>query len=72
MIGEINRNVQIVAAKVRKSRKEKSKSQEQVARKLSISQNAYSKLETGKTKLTVLNLSMIADYLGIEVTELLA
>ncbi|MDN3551239.1 helix-turn-helix domain-containing protein [Mucilaginibacter aquaedulcis] len=71
MGGEIDSKVKNVASNVRKSRKAKGKSQEQVARRLQISQNAYSKLETGKTKLTLLNLMVIADYLEIEVSELL-
>lgn len=51
--------------------KKKNKSQQQVANKLKISQNDYSKLELGKTKLNLNQLLTIADYLEINVLELI-
>lgn len=46
-------------------------SQEYMAAKMGIGQNAYSKLELGKTKITLDRLFAIADVLGVTVIELL-
>lgn len=47
-------------------------SQQEVADALNMSQNAYSLLETGKTKLDVERLHLIAKFYKISVIELLA
>lgn len=46
-------------------------SQEYMAAKMGTCQNAYSKIELGKTQLTVEHLFYIADALGVEMEELL-
>lgn len=46
-------------------------SQEYVANELGISQNAYSKLESGKTEISVKRVYEIALVLGISIYELL-
>lgn len=63
--------IERVIVNLRINRKKKTKSQQQVAKKLNISQNAYSKLELGKTKLNLLQLIIIGEYLEIDVAELL-
>ena len=50
MKSDIDISLQKVALNIKKSRKNKGKSQEQVAKKLKVSQNAYSKLEREKPK----------------------
>jgi len=52
-------------------RKEKGYSQENIAKMLQISQNAYYKIERGNTKLTLIRFLQIADILEIESTELI-
>ncbi len=61
-----------VAATIRKQRELKNYTQEYVAFKLSISQNAYSKIELGYTQITLERLFQIADVLEIDVIELIA
>lgn len=46
-------------------------SQAYLAQRMGITQKAYSKIETGETKLTVQHLIQIADILEVELTELL-
>lgn len=61
----------MVLQNIRKLRERDFISQEYMAAKLGIGQNAYSKIELGKTNLTVEKLFYIADVLGVEATELL-
>ena len=70
-MSDIEIRLQSVAFNIRKSRKDKRKSQGQVARSLKVSQNAYSKLECGKTQLTLKNLMIIGEYLNISIFDLL-
>lgn len=60
-----------IAAKIRVQRMIKGYSQEYMAFRLDISQNAYSKLERGETKLTVRRFYEIAEILEISIDNLL-
>ncbi|AOM75953.1 helix-turn-helix domain-containing protein [Pedobacter steynii] len=60
-----------IAAKIRVQRMIKGYSQEYMAFRLDISQNAYSKLERGETKLTVRRFYEIAEILEISIDSLL-
>ena len=55
---------------IRNTRRNKNFSQEYMAYKLNISQNAYSKIESGKCKCTVYRLKLIADLLEIDPRDL--
>jgi transcriptional regulator with XRE-family HTH domain len=67
----INSKIKAIAAAIRKKRESKNYTQEYLAYKLNISQNAYSKIELGYTKITVERLFQIADVLEITASELL-
>ena len=56
---------------IRTQRDIKGFSQLYVATKLKMSQNAYSKIELGRTKLTVSTLLEIAEILNMQVIELI-
>lgn len=71
MSNKINFKVKAIAATIRKKREAKNYTQEYLAYKLSISQNAYSKIELGYTKITVERLLQIAEVLETEAGELL-
>jgi transcriptional regulator with XRE-family HTH domain len=71
MSTKINFKVKAIAATIRKKREAKNYTQEYLAYKLNISQNAYSKIELGYTKITVERLFQIADVLEINAAELL-
>jgi transcriptional regulator with XRE-family HTH domain len=60
----ITMKIRSVAANIRKQREAKNYTQEYLAAKLKISQNAYSKIELGYTKITLERLFQIADILG--------
>jgi transcriptional regulator with XRE-family HTH domain len=60
-----NLRVKTVAANIRKIREHRNYTQEYLAAKLKISQNAYSKIELGYTKITVDRLFRIADILEV-------
>jgi transcriptional regulator with XRE-family HTH domain len=57
--------------RIRKLREAKEFKQEDIAHSLEISQKAYSKIETGATKLSVERLIEIANLLEVDVAELL-
>lgn len=61
----------IVAGNIRKIREFRNYTQDYLAAKLSISQNAYSKIELGYSKLTLDRLFQIAIILEVEVIQLL-
>lgn len=63
---------EIVAANIRKIREFRNYTQDYLAAKLTISQNAYSKIELGYSKLTVERLFHIASVLDVKVTDLIA
>ena len=60
-----------VASNIRRVREYRNYTQDYVARKIGISQNAYSKLELGFHKLSLERLFQIADVLDVESTALL-
>jgi transcriptional regulator with XRE-family HTH domain len=63
--------VKAVAANIRNKREDLNYTQEYLAAKLSISQNAYSKIELGYTKITVERLFQIADILETDLMDLI-
>ncbi|MGY3054553.1 transcriptional regulator with XRE-family HTH domain [Pedobacter sp. UYEF25] len=65
-------HVKDVASNIRKIREYKGYTQDYLAAKLKISQNAYSKLELGYSKLTVDRLFKIANILGLEAKLLIS
>lgn len=60
-----------VANNIRRVREYRNYTQDYVARKIGISQNAYSKLELGFHKLSLERLFQIADVLDVDSTALL-
>lgn len=56
----------MLGEKIEKIRKIKGISQEYIASKLSISQNAYSKMERGEIKITAQHIPLICDLLEID------
>lgn len=56
---------------IRKKREELKVSQEAVAFALNMSQAAYSKIERNESKLKVVQVYVIAEYLGVSIYELL-
>ena len=64
--------IKAIAANIRKTREKRNYTQEYLAYKLSISQNAYSKIELGYTKITLERLFQIADILEIDAIALLS
>ncbi|WP_231425553.1 helix-turn-helix domain-containing protein [Pedobacter sp. Leaf250] len=60
-----------VAGNIRKIREYRDYTQDYLAAKLKISQNAYSKIELGYSKLTIDRLFQISTILEVEVTHLL-
>ena len=65
------KQMQSIATKIRQAREQKNYSQEYLASKIGISQNAYSKLELGYSKITLDRFFHIAMLLEIDVTDLL-
>ncbi|RCH54509.1 XRE family transcriptional regulator [Mucilaginibacter hurinus] len=68
---DLSLKIKTVEANIRRHREEKNYTQEYLAAKLKISQNAYSKIELGYTKITLERLFQIAAVLGTGVNELL-
>jgi len=60
-----------VAAKIRKIREGKNYSQDYLAAKLGISQNAYSKIELGYSNITLSRLASISDILEVDWVEII-
>lgn len=71
MSNKLNAKIKAIAAVIRKKREERNYTQEYLAYKLNISQNAYSKIELGYTKITVERLFQIAEVLEMDAAELL-
>lgn len=67
----LENKVKIVAKNIREIRESKKYTQEYLAAKLRISQNAYSKIELGYSRLTVNRLIQIAEILDVEIINLL-
>jgi len=64
-------NIDVIAANIKKARLHRNYSQDYLAAKLHISQNAYSKVELGQTRVTLERLDIIADVLQVEVSSLM-
>jgi len=60
-----------VARNIRKIREYRDYTQDYLAAKLKISQNAYSKIELGYSRLTIERLFQVAEILDIQATQLL-
>lgn len=71
MTESLSSKVKLVAFNIRKQREEKNYTQEYLAAKLKISQNAYSKIELGYTKITLERLFQIADILETSISHLI-
>ncbi len=63
--------IKTVAVNIRKIREFRNYTQEYLAVKLDISQNAYSKIELGYTKITLERLYQIAQILDVDLIELI-
>jgi transcriptional regulator with XRE-family HTH domain len=64
-------NLDFILINIRRIRTQEYLSQDYMAAKMSIGQNAYSKIELGKTRITVERLFEIAGALGVDVSDLL-
>ena len=67
----LNIRVKAVAINIRNKREKLNYTQEYLAAKLGISQNAYSKIELGYTKITIERLFEMADILETDLMELI-
>ena len=67
-----SKQLAVICKTIRQTRVSLGYSQQYVAGKLYISQNAYSKIEAGITKLTVDTLFTLAHILGINIIELIS
>lgn len=63
--------IRTVANNIRSIREHRNYTQEYLAAKLRISQNAYSKIELGYTKLTIDRLFLVANILEVDPVELI-
>lgn len=71
MNNNYRKEMQRIAFKIRKVREYKNYSQEYLASKIGISQNAYSKIELGYSKITLDRLFHIANLLDVDTQELM-
>ena len=71
MNSSIESKIKSVASNIRKIREYRDYTQEYLALKLGISQNAYSKIELAYTRITVERLIQIAQILEVESVDLL-
>lgn len=60
-----------VAANIRKIRQDKNYKQDYLAAKLDMSQNAYSKIELGRSNITLSRLIQIAEVLEVDMLSIL-
>nr|WP_294942504.1 helix-turn-helix transcriptional regulator [uncultured Mucilaginibacter sp.] len=67
----LNFKVKAVATNIRNKREELNYTQEYLAAKLNISQNAYSKIELGYTKITLERLFQISEVLETDLMDLI-
>lgn len=67
----LSAKIKAVAVNLRKVREYRNYTQEYLAMKLDISQNAYSKIELGYTKITLERLFQIATILDVGLMELM-
>jgi len=68
---ELHPTMRCIIANIKSIRNQKAYSQDYLAAKLHITQNAYSKLELGKTQLSIPALYQIAGILEVDVRQLL-
>jgi transcriptional regulator with XRE-family HTH domain len=68
----LNLRVKNVSANIRRIREKRNYTQEYLAAKLRISQNAYSKIELGYTKITVERLFAIAHVLEVDPVDVIS
>lgn len=68
---KLKEEMRVVARNIRKIREYRNYTQDYLAAKLEISQNAYSKIELGYSKLTIDRLFHIAILLNVDVREIL-
>lgn len=68
---ELHPTMRQIIAKIKAIRNQKSYSQDYLAAKMNITQNAYSKMELGKTQLSILAFYKIAAILEVDVRDLL-
>jgi transcriptional regulator with XRE-family HTH domain len=71
MKDNLSLKIKSVASNIRKVREYRNYTQEYLAAKLDISQNAYSKIELGYTKLTVERLFQIGQILEVDINTFL-
>ncbi|MDB5007234.1 MAG: helix-turn-helix protein [Mucilaginibacter sp.] len=71
MISKSDLKVKEVVANIRKIRECKSYTQDYLAAKLKISQNAYSKIELGYSSITLIRLISIAEILEVGLVDLI-
>jgi transcriptional regulator with XRE-family HTH domain len=71
MKDNIDLKTKVTASNIRKIRAYKNYTQDYLAAKLSISQNAYSKIELGYSKLTLNRLFQIASILEVDAVQLI-
>ena len=69
---QIASKTKVVAGNIRKIREFRNYTQDYLAAKLGISQNAYSKIELGYSKLTLERLFQIGVILEVEATQLIS
>jgi transcriptional regulator with XRE-family HTH domain len=67
----LNYKIKAIAANIRRTREQLNYTQEYLAAKLNISQNAYSKIELGYTKITVERLFQVAAILDVDIYTLI-
>ena len=60
-----------ITTNIKRYRLKKNYKQEYLASRLNFSQNAYSKIESGRTNVSLLTLFKIAEILGITIYELI-
>jgi transcriptional regulator with XRE-family HTH domain len=72
MNDQLASKTKVVAGNIRKIREIRNYTQDYLAAKLGISQNAYSKIELGYSKLTLERLFQISAILEVDVLELIS
>jgi len=71
MTEKYKKEMQRIAERIRKVREFKKISQQDLASQIGISQNAYSKIELGYSKISLDRLFLIAKLLNVDTLELL-
>lgn len=72
MRDQLASKTKVVAGNIRKTREFRNYTQDYLAAKLGISQNAYSKIELGYSRLTLERLFQISTVLEVEVMQLIS